>query len=89
MTASSLSQRGLRATQYAGTATATQRLKLESGGRDLISLAVAQNSLMDDLLVPVGEAHAVEATRGVQRGPGSFPLDLNCPWGARGCRGVS
>lgn len=56
-----LSSRGAKAANYVGTSTTTNRLREAGKGRDLISLAVAQNVLMDDLLLPRVEAAAAAA----------------------------
>ena len=61
---SSLSSRGLKASAYEGTA--SRERALEAGGRPLISLAVAQNALMDDLLLPRVEAAAARGSRCVR-----------------------
>lgn len=63
-----LSSRGAKATTYTGTATRTQRLEAE-GHRHLISLAVAQNALMDDVLLPRVRAAAAAASDRVRYAP--------------------
>ena len=61
--ASSLSSRGLRAASYVGTATRSREVP------DKVSLAVAQNALMDDLLLPRVAAAAASAAARVRYAP--------------------
>ena len=61
--ASSLSSRGLRAASYVGTATRSREVP------DKVSLAVAQNALMDDILLPRVAKAAAAASSQVRYAP--------------------
>ncbi|KAH8044295.1 1-aminocyclopropane-1-carboxylate synthase [Aureococcus anophagefferens] len=67
MSSSALSGRGMKAAGYVGTASKSMSLRDE--GRDLITLAVAQNALMDDLLLPKVAQAAVRASARVRYAP--------------------
>ena len=67
MSSSALSGRGMKAAGYVGTASKSMAMRDE--GRDLITLAVAQNALMDDLLLPKVAQAAVRASARVRYAP--------------------
>ena len=67
MSSSALSGRGMKAAGYVGTASKSMAMRDE--GRDLITLAVAQNALMDDLLLPKVAQAAARASARVRYAP--------------------